>query len=484
MRVRKASYTKADGKGQRITRTARKWYASWQDWSVVMRKLPMFADRKASQELANKIDRMNSIRAAGDELPPELTRYVESMPPSVRRRLSEWGIISVARAAAAKPLTDHLMDYDSFLKARGRAQRYVLQAVNQVQRVCDECGWRFWSDLSASELDTWLNGLRDGEAAKADRTANGYLVAVKAFCRWMVKDGRASTSPVAHLDKRKELASYKRGPFTADEMRLLIQVTMEQPERFGMHGRERATLYRLAAETGFRAGELRAMTVSSFAVASDRPTATAVRGTTKNGRPRTVRLREDTARSLASLFERKLPVASAFTLPDSTHTAEMIRADMAAAGLAEYDTSGRKRDFHRLRHTTGTFFNAAGVNPKAAQAVLGHSSIELTMGIYTHTLRDDEEQAVAALPDLTAPRSQTERATGTGGAMVHPHPGLSPSLPPEGEILRSSAEFGGAKAAKPIWSKTPKDQGFSTENQGSGRGRIRTCEGRAIRFTV
>jgi integrase len=85
-------------------------------------------------------------------------------------------------------------------------------------------------------------------------------------------------------------------------------------------------------------------------------------------------------------------------MPDSTRTAEMIRTDMAAAAIPKFDASGRKRDFHSLRHTTGSFLNDAGVNPKVAQAVLGHSSVELTMGIYTHTYRDDEAQAVAALP--------------------------------------------------------------------------------------
>lgn len=118
-----------------------------------------------------------------------------------------------------------------------------------------------------------------------------------------------------------------------------------------------------------------------------------MRWTTKGGRERTVRLRSDTAAELQAHFASKLPTAKAFAIPDSTHTAEMIRIDMSGAEppIPELDASGSKRDFHNLRHTTGTFFNAAGVNPKVAQAVLGHSDINLTMGIYTHTYRDDEE---------------------------------------------------------------------------------------------
>jgi hypothetical protein len=70
---------------------------------------------------------------------------------------------------------------------------------------------------------------------------------------------RASESPVGHLvclntelDKRHE-----RRALEVDELRRFLETTRAGPKRFGMTGYERALLYRLAAETGLRASELR-----------------------------------------------------------------------------------------------------------------------------------------------------------------------------------------------------------------------------------
>jgi len=65
-----------------------------------------------------------------------------------------------------------------------------------------------------------------------------------------------------------------------------------------------------------------------------------------------------------------------------------------------------------LRHTTGSFLSATGAYPKAAQAIMWHSDINLTLGIYTHRYREDEAAAVDKLPGLSHD-PQRQRATGT-----------------------------------------------------------------------
>ena len=69
---------------------------------------------------------------------------------------------------------------------------------------------------------------------------------------------------------------------------------------------------------------------------------------------------------------------------------------------ADYeDDVGRVFDFHCLRHEAGTLLADAGVNPKVAQSILRHSDINLTMSLYTHTLRGAESEAIGKLPDLS-----------------------------------------------------------------------------------
>src|SRR5450755_2073839 len=97
MKLRQMPYYETDSIGQKVKRMSSKWYAVFVDWSETLRRLPLLEDKKSSTELARKIDRLNSIRAGGDIMTPELTRYVESMPPGIRMKLAEWGILSAAR---------------------------------------------------------------------------------------------------------------------------------------------------------------------------------------------------------------------------------------------------------------------------------------------------------------------------------------------------------------------------------------------------
>src|SRR4051794_13333452 len=109
--------------GQR--KLSAKFYAVFVDWSEALRRLPLCEDRKAAQELANKIDKLNQHRASNDLLPPELSRFVEQMPAGIRDRLAEWGILSMARAAAGKGLAEHVADWKAALLAKGTTARHA-----------------------------------------------------------------------------------------------------------------------------------------------------------------------------------------------------------------------------------------------------------------------------------------------------------------------------------------------------------------------
>jgi len=207
--------------------------------------------------------------------------------------------------------------------------------------------------------------------------------------------------------------------FEVDEIRHLLAVTGGGPERFGMSGCERALLYRIAVETGLRRKELRMVRVSSFDFETH--TVNVAAAYSKRRREDTLPLRAETCAALEAFFAGKMPGAKAFggrykQLTDKT--AKMIEADLAAAGIAYTDAQGRYRDFHALRHTTGSWLAANGVHPKIAQAIMRHSTIDLTMSRYTHTLRGQEADAVAKLPDLSMPDRQEQKATGTDDGLV------------------------------------------------------------------
>ena len=56
--------------------------------------------------------------------------------------------------------------------------------------------------------------------------------------------------------------------------------------------------------------------------------------------------------------------------------------------------------FHNLRHTCATLLLTKGVRPKIVQEMLGHSSITITLDIYSHVLPNMQEGAVSATEDI------------------------------------------------------------------------------------
>src|SRR5262249_26275750 len=148
--------------------------------------------------------------------------------------------------------------------------------------------------------------------------------------------------------------------------------TNKEPERFGMSGQDRALLYRLAVETGLRAGELRSLTRASFNFDSNPPTVTVLAGYSKRRREDTLPLRPDVAACINHRFGNRSPAATVFKMPNAYDVIDMLRADLASARnawiraaktpqeqqgreessfLAYRDDAGRVADFHSFRHS-------------------------------------------------------------------------------------------------------------------------------------
>ena len=82
------------------------------------------------------------------------------------------------------------------------------------------------------------------------------------------------------------------------------------------------------------------------------------------------------------------------------------------------DTRGKVCDFHSLRVTFITRLARAGVTPVVAKTLARHSTITLTMDVYTDIAECDERAALAMLPPLPDPAAETgnaKRSTGTEG---------------------------------------------------------------------
>ena len=416
MRVFRTTYK--DKEGQK--RQAKKWYVELRDHLDTVRRIPGFTDKRQTEALGRQIEKLVSGKVAGEKPDTELTRWLENLPARLRHNLVRIGLIDSQRAAAGKSLIEHIEDFRQSLQAKDNTPEYVELIISRLKRLFSECKFTYWSEISASKVQRYLADLRDNGVGISAQTSNYYLRAARQFCKWMVDDRRANESPLTHLKglNTRTDRRHDRQALEPDELRRLLETTHNAPERFGMTGIERAMLYRVAVETGLRANELRSLKVKSFDLTDC--TVAVIANHSKHRREDLLPLRPDTAAELKSLLGTKLPDAEAFRMPSKYRVVKMLRADLADAGIPYVDESGRYADFHSLRHSTGSLLAASGAHPKVAQAIMRHSTVELTLGRYSHIFKGQESAAVADLPDLSQPSSQSQqaKATGTKGAEI------------------------------------------------------------------
>ena len=421
MRIFKHRYRDESGR----MREVKDYYIELADHTGNVRRFTGYSDLSTTESLARQIKSLVSCRASGDSLSPELSRWLSRIPSKLRTRFARIGLIDPERAGGGKSLAEHLTDFERALQAKGNTPSYVELTVSRIRRVLNGCKLFLWSDISASRIERYLAELRqdktiiENNKEKIERgisrqSANYYLGAVKRFCSWAVQDRRASESPIRHLKglNVKTDRRHDRRGLSADEARHLLETTAAEPVRYGMAGPERALLYKTAIETGLRANELLTLKVSS--IDFDNCVVVVEAAYSKHRREDRIPLRRDTVNELRAFTSDKLPSVSLFNMPSKWRLVDMLKDDLQAAGIEYQDTAGRFVDFHSLRHTTGTLLAAAGVHPKTAQSIMRHSTIELTMGRYTHITLGQESVAVESLPDLSQPSRQAQaKATGT-----------------------------------------------------------------------
>jgi integrase len=141
-----------------------------------------------------------------------------------------------------------------------------------------------------------------------------------------------------------------------------------------------------------------------------------VRGPTKSSKSRVVTLpastieelrgwRREQAEQLLRLGLRQGPDTPVCTQPDGSP----IGPDVLTRFFRRIAKRlGLPIRLHSLRHTHATALLLAGVHPKVAQERLGHSSIAITMNVYSHVTDRLQDDAAARIDDWM--RSQS---TGT-----------------------------------------------------------------------
>jgi len=406
-----------------------------------MRRLPGFTDKKATKEFGRRLEKLVALRTLGNTPDPELPRWLETLPSDTRKRLAKYGLLDARTLANSKPLSEHLADFHASLLHKGDSNDHADLVTGRARRTCEGYKFKQFADFNPSKVQRFLSEMRDNGEGISAQTSNFYLQAIKQFARWMVRDGRASESPLDHLagvnvklDRRHD-----RRNLIASELSHLLKTTAAGPVHHRLNGRARAMLYRAAMETGLRRNELRSLTPACIDFDAAMPVIAVDPANVKNRKPTVQAIRRELAEELLRWIEdAKIGPESPLWGNLTENTAMMLQKDLKAADIDYVDDAGRYADFHALRHSFVSLIAQGGVHPKLAQKLARHSDINLTMSRYSHTLLADKSEALNVLPefpsvfDASDNQRQALRVTGTDATDTPPQNVLPPCLPEKG----------------------------------------------------
>jgi integrase len=424
--------------GQRIKKKSKKWWGRYRDENGIERRVPLAVDKGAAQAMLSELVKKAERRAAGLEDPFEVHRRT--------------------------PLADHLADFRQFLEGKGNTEKHARQTCNRVQTILNGCKFVRLGDVSPSAVVEWLKNERAAERIGI-QSSNYYLGCIKSFLAWMVKDGRTDRNPLAHMSgmNAKVDVRRERRSLSPDEFALFLEAARKGKPKRKVTGEDRAMLYLLAANSGFRCSELASLTPESFDLAGDSPSVTVEAAYSKRRRQDTQPLPRDVATALAQWLRYQPAHQRLWPGGWLNHAAKLVKMDLAAARaawigkaakpdekehrkastfLAFRDEGGRVFDFHSLRHQYVSNLAAAGVHPKIAQTLARHSTITLTLDRYTHVGLYDLSASVNSLPaipvEVPGAEANVLKATGTEDRAVSEVPTVVPSGAERGAVLPAS----------------------------------------------
>ena len=402
MRVFKPQFKDRDS-GER--RRTEKYYIDFFDARQHRRRIPApgCQTERQAQRFGEMLEALVTARQYGDRPDRKLADWLHGLPKSTLRKLAEIDLIDEQYVTASTALEQHVADFEKWLRGTrakhgfARDPVYIHNVLTQVRHIIRECGCVYWNDLTKAAVESCL-----GKLDVASKTYNSYLASIKLFGTWMTENGRAIASPVAGIKPVRWQKTESRRAMTPEEVGKLLAATAAGPVRYNMSGVDRAVLYLVGIETGFRSGELRELTADCFDF--DNATVTLRAEFCKNRQEAVQYLKRARAEQLRAYLAGREPGARIFNMPVGVKVVKMLRKDLKAAGIAPVDERGVKIVFHCLRYTLSTALDRSGASLKERMMILRHSDKgSLTLGTYTTLQVIDLRGAVGSLPDYLWP---------------------------------------------------------------------------------
>ena len=221
------------------------------------------------------------------------------------------------------------------------------------------------------------------QAGKSPRSVSRYLSAYRQFYRWLVREGKISTDPVALIESPR----IGRGlPKALSEKE--VEVLLAAPDVGTPLGARDRAMLELMYATGLRVSELVGLELSNLNLNQG-----VIRVVGKGSKERLVPIGEEAHACLNAYLSGGRPELLKTAQTDMVFVTTrkggmtrqafwyMVRRYASQCGIT------RKLSPHMLRHSFATHLLNHGADLRVVQLLLGHSDLSTTQ-IYTHIARE------------------------------------------------------------------------------------------------
>ena len=205
---------------------------------------------------------------------------------------------------------------------------------------------------------------------------------------YAVKRGYIAYNPLKSYDYPRK-SNFQYNTLTQGQMEVLL---------FAAKDKDEFPALLLACHYGLRRGEACAVSVSDISgnVLYIRRTVTLVGGelvftTPKSDKIRCIKLLDEDVKQLLAYDKKRKKHSSGALMRD--HEGQIVTPNAINKRLKKLllELSLPDVRFHDLRHSYATIMMQNGINPKIVSTVLGHSSVDITLDLYSHCYVDMQD---------------------------------------------------------------------------------------------
>ncbi len=260
-------------------------------------------------------------------------------------------------------------------------------------------GKRNINEITPMHIKAFMKQMQDN--GLGNNSINKLVKLISAIYNFMIDSDIAVKNPVSRIKALKIKKNEEIRPLSTEETKILLSKAKQiYPDFY--------PLLFTAIFTGMRRGELLALTWDSInwvkgKIKVDKNYVGGKIGLPKNGKIRYVDMSSELARILKEWrlacphSDKNLvfPNSSGNYMSPDNMVKRRYKPILNRAGIDE-------RRFHDLRHTYASLLFSKNAQMKYVQTQLGHSTIQMTMDLYTHIMPEANDKCVNLLNDIVS----------------------------------------------------------------------------------